>query len=70
MLDHIAEQNSTVTASAASENDMDEDDPAPSEEDKKNLIDFVGDLIGEAYLEKEPRKSRVVGLANMVNDVL
>lgn len=70
MLNHIAEQNSTVSTATVSENDMDEDDPAPSEEDKKDLIEFVGDIIGEAYLEKEPRKSRVVGLAKMVNDVL
>lgn len=41
---------------------MDEDDPAPSEEDKKELIDFVGEIVGKAYLEKEVRKDRVKSL--------
>jgi hypothetical protein len=69
-LDHIAEQNTIVPHSAGSENDMDEDDPAPTEEDRKELIEFVGEIIGEAYLEKEPRKNRVISISKMVNDVL
>lgn len=62
-MDHIAEQNSLSFAPKKnSENDMDEDDPAPSEEDKNELIEFVGDIIGKAYLEKEVRKDRVKSL--------
>ncbi len=69
-MDHIAEQNTITPHSARSENDMDEDDPAPSDEDKRELIEFVGEIIGEAYLEKEPRKNRVNSINKMVNDVL
>lgn len=44
---------------------MEEDDPAPSDEEKKQLIDFVGEIIGQVYLEKENRKSRVKSLIEL-----
>lgn len=46
---------------------MYQDDPVPSEQEKQELIDFVGPIIGEAYLEKENRKDRVKSLITMVN---
>jgi hypothetical protein len=57
-LDNIAQYN----VNAKSENDMDEDDPTPSEDERQQVIEFFGTTIGEAYLEKEHRKSRVVNL--------
>lgn len=68
-MDHIAEQNS-LSFAPKSEDDMDEDDLAPSEEDKKQLIDAVGEIIGKAYLEKEVRKNRVKSLISMANEQL
>ncbi|KAG2209338.1 hypothetical protein INT46_000551 [Mucor plumbeus] len=65
VLDHIAEQDDIVLKREKSEHDMEEDDPAPSEEEKKQLIDFVGETIGQAYLEKENRKSRVKSLIEL-----
>lgn len=62
-MDHIAEQNSLSFAPRNnSSDDMDEDDPAPSEQDKNELIEFVGEIVGKAYLEKEVRKDRVKSL--------
>lgn len=65
MLDHIAEHDDLALKKQKSEHDMEEDDPAPSEEEKKQLIDFVGQVIGQAYLEKEHRKSRVKSLIEL-----
>jgi hypothetical protein len=45
-----------------SDNEMDEE---ASEQLKKDLIELVGDIIGEAYLEIESRKSRVLALVGM-----
>lgn len=61
-MDHIAEQEHL--AITRSENDMDED-TASSEDDKKQLIEYLGDTIGEAYLQKETRKSRVRALVEL-----
>ncbi|KAL7327202.1 histone H4-like TAF Taf6, SAGA complex subunit [Mucor circinelloides] len=65
VLDHIAEHDDLALKKQKSEHDMEEDDPAPSEEEKKQLIDFVGQVIGQAYLEKEHRKSRVKNLIEL-----
>ncbi|KAG2232125.1 hypothetical protein INT48_008867 [Thamnidium elegans] len=70
VLDHIAEQNCLSLAPKKSEDDMDEDDLAPSEQDKTQLIEFVGEIIGKAYLEKEVRKDRVKSLILSANQEL
>lgn len=64
-MDHIAEHDDLALKKQKSENDMEEDDPAPSEEDKNRLIDFLGQVIGQAYLEKEHRASRVKSLIEL-----
>jgi hypothetical protein len=43
---------------------MDED-TAPSDDDKTKLIEYLGNIIGEAYLQKETRKSRVQALLEL-----
>lgn len=58
-MDNIAGYNVNTTKS---ESDMDEDDETPSEDERQQVIDFFGRTLGEAYLEKEYRRSRVVNL--------
>lgn len=51
-MDNIAHYNVNT-------NDMEED---PSEEERQQVIEFFGNTMGEAYLEKEHHKSRIANL--------
>lgn len=44
---------------------MDEDEALASEQDKQRFMDSIGELMGEAFLQKEQRKSRV----NTINEL-
>lgn len=56
MLRHIADQESN-------ENSMEGD---ISERDKQTFIDFIGSIVGEAYLSAEDRESRIRPILELI----
>ncbi|KAI8083274.1 transcription initiation factor TFIID complex 60 kDa subunit [Gilbertella persicaria] len=60
VLDHISKQDNPVSTGS----DMDQDSTY-SEQEKQQLLDFIGALIGEAYLEKEHRKTHIKSLIEL-----
>jgi hypothetical protein len=63
-LQHITEHESS-SSDDDSVNKMDEDEALASEQDKQRFMDSIGELMGEAFLQKEQRKSRV----NTINEL-
>ncbi|OBZ88282.1 Transcription initiation factor TFIID subunit 6 [Choanephora cucurbitarum] len=65
VLMHIADYDNTATVPQNKSEDSMDQDATYSEQEKIQLLDFVGSIVGEAYLEKEHRRSHIKSLIEL-----